>query len=78
MAIYPVTLFDRSYLAHVIVIWQIQTFIGYCTVFALFTVYLRAISKYKTTRAYIWRGDLTVGDFFALGLILGILRYKRP
>ena len=60
---YTVTLFDRSYLARVIVIWQIQTFIDYCTVFALFTVYVRAISKYKTTRAYIWRGDLTVVFF---------------
>ena len=33
------------------------------TVFALicFTLYLRAISKYKPPGAYIWRGDLTEG-----------------
>ena len=32
------------------------------TVFALFTLYLRAISRYKPPRgAYIWRGDLTEG-----------------
>ena len=26
-----------------------------------FTLYLRAISKYKSPGAYIWRGDLTEG-----------------
>ena len=32
------------------------------TVFLCFTLYLRAISKYKPLRgAYIWRGDLTEG-----------------
>ena len=31
------------------------------TVFALFTLYLRAISKYKPPGPYIWRGDLTEG-----------------
>ena len=30
-----------------------------------FTLYLRAISKYKSSGAYIWRGHLTEG-FFAL------------
>ena len=28
-----------------------------------FTLYLRAISKYKPPGAYIWRGDLTEGFF---------------
>ena len=32
-----------------------------CTVFACFTLCLRAISKYKPPGAYIWRGDLTEG-----------------
>ena len=31
------------------------------TVFLCFTLYLRAISKYKPPGAYIWRGDLTEG-----------------
>ena len=32
------------------------------TIFLCFTLYLRAISKYKhPSRAYIWRGDLTEG-----------------
>ena len=49
------------------------------TVFLRFTLYLRAISKYKPPRgrgAYIWRGDLTegffvtsLGDLFLEGLI---------
>ena len=47
-----------------------------------FTLYLRAISKYKSPGAYIWRGDLTegfcvmsLGDLYLEGLIFGILRY---
>ena len=54
------------------------------TVFLCFTLYLRAISKYKPpggggggAGAYIWRGDFTEGflryEFW--GLIFGILRY---
>ena len=31
------------------------------TVFALFCLYLREISKYKPPGAYIWRGNLTDG-----------------
>ena len=31
------------------------------TVFLCFTLYLRAISKYKARGGYIWRGDLTEG-----------------
>ena len=31
------------------------------TVFALFSLYWRAISKYKPPGAYIWRSDLTEG-----------------
>ena len=58
------------------------------TVFLCFTLYLRAISKYKPSRgAYIWRGDLTegvyrhkFGDYIWRGLymeelIFGILWY---
>ena len=62
---------ECSQLAHVIVLWQIPKHICYCTVIALFTLYLRAISKYKHLRAYIRRGDLTEG-FFALRVLGGI------
>ena len=31
------------------------------TVFLCFTLYLRAIAKYKAPGGYIWRGDLTGG-----------------
>ena len=31
------------------------------TVFLCFTLYLRAISKYKAPGGYVWRGDLTEG-----------------
>ena len=32
---HTVTLFEYNYLAHVIVLWQMQKFMCYCTVFAL-------------------------------------------
>ena len=44
------------------------------TVFLCFTLYLRAISKYKPPKgAYIWRGDLTEGflRYEFRGLIFG-------
>ena len=53
------------------------------TVFALFTLYLRAVSKYKPAGAHIWRGDLTDGFLHYKfggayikmeGLIFGILQ----
>ena len=49
-----------------------------------FTLYLRAISKYKLRGAYIWRGDLpgvfcvtSLGGLYMEGLIFGILRYMN-
>ena len=33
---YTVTLFASNHLAHVIVLWQMQKFMRYCTVFGLF------------------------------------------
>ena len=33
---YTVTLFDSNHLAHVIILWQMQKFMRYCTVFGLF------------------------------------------
>ena len=59
--------------------------ICYRTVFALFNVVLRSISKYKPPRTYIRRGDLTEGvtslgayiwkGLYMERLIFGILRY---
>ena len=56
------------------------------TIFLCFSLYLRAISKYKLPRGgtYIWRGDLTegfcyvtsLGGLYLEGLIFGILRYS--
>ena len=52
----------RVHLAQVKVLWQMQKFMCYCTVF-VFIFNLRAISKYKPPGAYIWKGDLTEGFF---------------
>ena len=75
-------LFDCNHFAHVIVLWQMQKFMCYCTVFALLILNLREISKYKPRVAYIRRGDLTEGFFCVMslgglyleGLIFGISR----
>ena len=61
-----VALSDSNHLAHVIVLWQIQKFKCYYTVLFCFTLYLKAIFKYKPPGAHIRRGDLTKG----------FLRYK--
>ena len=55
-----VTLSDCNHLAHVIVLWQIQKFMLLYR-FCFFTLYLRAISKYKPPGTYFRRGDLTEG-----------------
>ena len=60
----------RVHLAHVKVLWQMQKFMCYCTVF-VFILNLRAISKYKPPGAYIWKGDLTEG-FFCVKSLGGI------
>ena len=61
-----VTLSDCNHLVCVIALWQIQQFICYCTVFALFYFVFEGNSKYKPQEAYIRRGDL----------IEGFLRYE--
>ena len=50
------------------------------TVFLCFTLYLRAISKYKAPGGYIWRGNLTegfcltsLGGLYLKGLIHGYM-----
>ena len=68
---------DCNHLAHVIVRWHIQKFICYCTVFALFILCFRAISKYKIRREYL-TGLFCVtslGGLYLEGLNFGILRY---
>ena len=54
------------------------------TVSLCFTLYLRAISKYKPRGAYIWRGDLTegflryrFGGLFLKGLIHGRAYFRN-
>ena len=63
--------FDCNHLAHVIVLWQIQK-LCYCTVIGLFSLYLRAISKYKP-RGIIFGGAIWRRDFAlrVWGLIFG-------
>ena len=41
--------------------WASHILVRKFTVFLCFTLYLRTISKYKPTGAYIWRDDLTEG-----------------
>ena len=55
---YTMTLFNYKHLVHVKVLWQMQKFMSYCTVFALFILNLRAISAYKPPGACVCRGDL--------------------
>ena len=45
------------------------------SVFALFTLYLRAVSKYKPPGAHIWRGDLT--DVFLHYKFGGLILKRR-
>ena len=44
----------RVHLAHVKVLWQMQKFMRYCTVF---------VFQVQTPGVYIWKGDLTEGFF---------------
>ena len=70
------TLSDCNHLGHLIVVWQIQNFYVILPLLLCFSLYLRAISKYKPPGVYIRRGDVTEGllcyDFGAgEGLCLG-------
>ena len=57
---YTVTLFDCNRLAQVIILWQMQKFMCYCTVFALF--YFKFEGNFRLQAgAFIWRGDLSEG-----------------
>ena len=65
---YTVTFLDCNYLAHVIALWQMQKLCVTVQLMLCFILNLRAISKYKSPGAYIWRGDLTKGYFALRGL----------
>lgn len=56
---YTMTLFDYNHLVYVKVLWQMQKFMSFCTVFALFILNLRAISAYKPPGACVWRDDFS-------------------
>ena len=80
---YTVTLFDRNHLAHVIVLWQMQKFMCYSTVFALFYFELDGNFRVQVPGSLYLKGRFIRGFFFALrvlggvymeGLIFGILR----
>ena len=53
---YAVTLFDCNHLAHVIVLWQMQNILCYCTL-----SYFEFESNFQlqASGAYIWTGDLS-------------------
>ena len=59
------SLFDCNHLVHVIVLWQMQKFMCYFTVFALFILNSRATSKYKPMGGLYLEGRFN-GGFFAL------------
>ena len=76
------TPFDCIHLAHVIVLWQVQKFMCYCTAFALFYSEFEGNFQVKAPRGLYLEG-LFNGGFLAVrvwrgvymeGLIFGILQ----
>ena len=61
----PVTLSDCNHLAHVIVLWQIQKFIDYYTVFDLFYFVFEGTFPVQAPRGLYSEGRFNKG-FFAL------------
>ena len=57
--------FDYNHLARVIVLWQMQQFMGYCTVFALFYFEFKDNSRVQAPGGLYLEGRFT-GRFFAL------------
>ena len=70
---YSVTHFDCNHLAHVIVLWQMQNILCYCTLFALIYFEFEGNFQVQAPGDYIWRGDLTNGfwGYEFGGLIFG-------
>ena len=75
---YTVTLFHCNRLARVIVLWQMQKFMCYCTVFALFYFEFEGYFRLQAG-AFIWRGDLfrLVFRLAKLAFLLGIVLALR-
>ena len=80
---YTMTLFDYNHLVYVKVLWQMQKFMSYCTVFALFILNLRAISAYKPP-GLVFGGTTyrrqepyvtSLGGLYLVVLSFGILQY---
>ena len=70
---YTVRLFDCKHLAHVIVLWQMQKFMCYCTVFALFNFEFEGNFQVQAPGGLYLEGRFK-GGFFTLrgwGLIFG-------
>ena len=70
---YTVRLFDCKHLAHVIVLWQMQKFMCYCTVFALFNFQFEGNFQVQAPGGLYLEGRFN-GGFFTLrgwGLIFG-------
>ena len=58
-------LLDCNHLAHVKVLWQMQKFMCYCTVFLCFILNLRAILRVQAPRGLYLEGRF-IGGFFVL------------
>ena len=70
---YSVTHFDCNHLAHVIVLWQMQKFLCYCTVFALIYLEFEGNFQVQAPGGLYLEGDLTNGflGYEFWGLIFG-------
>ena len=73
---YTVTLFDCNHLAHVIVSWQIQKYICYCTAIVSQYFAFEGNFQVKAQGAYI-RLRSEFGVLYLEGLIFGILQYMQ-
>ena len=65
-----VTLSDCNRLALLMVLWEIQKFICYCTVLLCFTLYLREISNYKPLRGLYLEGLIQRRVFCEFGGVI--------
>ena len=68
---YTVTLFDCNHLTHVIVLWPMQKFVCYCTVFALFYFEFEGNFQVQALGSLYFEG-LFNGGFFALQVWKGL------
>ena len=77
---YTVTLFDCNYLAHLIVLWQMQKFTCFCTVFVLLYFEFEGNFQVQASGGLYLEGRFK-GGFFALrefgGLIFGEAYFRN-